>query len=171
MTPAEFIAAIAPAAIASAKTTGVPVSFTIAQGALESGWGNKAPGNNLFGIKADKSWHGAVVIMHTHEVVNGVRVAVDDLFRAYPDWQGCMDDHGAFLRGNPRYAAAFNYTKGEHFCRAVAAAGYATDPDYVNKIISIMRHHNLAAFDSTAGAVKGDSAAGAAAPATNKGDS
>ena len=148
MTPAEFIAAIAPAAQASAAVTGVPASFTIAQAALESGWGKRTPGNNLFGIKADKSWQGCRVAVPTHEFIDGRYVAVTADFRAYPGWQGCMDDHGAFLRDNDRYKPCFGTTDGEEFARRVAAAGYATDPDYAGKLIATMRAHDLRQFDA-----------------------
>lgn len=149
MTPSEFIAAIAPAAVESARGTGIPASFTIAEGALESGWGAHCPGNNLFGVKADSSWEGAVTVQRTREVFNGQAEVITARFRAYPDWQGCMDDHAYFLRVNPRYARAFNHTDdGEEFARQIAAAGYATDPDYAKKIISIIRSHNLLRFDT-----------------------
>ena len=149
MTPTEFIAAIAPSARASSAVTTVPASFTIAQAILESSWGLKAPGNNLFGIKADSSWRGATVTVHTHEVINGERVAIDARFRAYANWQGSMDDHGKFLLQNRRYNACFLCCEdSEKFAHAIAAAGYATDPDYAEKIISIIRHHNLKEFDT-----------------------
>ena len=53
MTPAEFIAQILPGAQACQRATGIPASITIAQAALETGWGKDVMGNNLFGIKAD----------------------------------------------------------------------------------------------------------------------
>lgn len=148
MTPDEFITAISPAAVASMAVSGVPASFTIAEGALESGWGAHAPGNNLFGVKADAAWTGPVTTQRTREVLHGQSVVITARFRAYPDWQGCMDDHAAFLHSNPRYHAAFDCKDGESFAQAVAAAGYATDPQYADKLISIMRHHNLAQYDT-----------------------
>ena len=147
MTPADFIAAISPAAVSSSAKTRVPASFTIAEGALESGWGSHAPGNNLFGVKADPSWTGEVTTKLTRECVAGVWHTETDNFRAYPDWQGCMDDHAAFLHSNERYASAFQCTDGIAFARAIAAAGYATDPDYADKLASIINEHNLTQFD------------------------
>jgi flagellar rod assembly protein/muramidase FlgJ len=147
MSPDEFIAAIAPAAVASMRTFGVPASLTIAQAALESAWGSRAPGNNLFGIKADPSWTGPVVSVPTHEDLGGRWVAITANFRAYATWQGCMDDHAAFLRRNPRYAACFQTRDGQEFARRVAAAGYATDPAYADKLIATMRSHDLQRFD------------------------
>lgn len=146
-TPAGFIAAIAPAAQACAKRTGVPASVTVAQAALESSWGRRAPGMNLFGIKADASWHGPVTSQGTHEVVNGETITITARFRAYDTWQGSIDDHAAFLTGNPRYRAAFEFKDGPSFARAIAKAGYATDPLYADKLIAIMSTRGLGALD------------------------
>ncbi|WP_304991917.1 glycoside hydrolase family 73 protein [Burkholderia plantarii] len=147
MKPDDFIAAIAPAAQASAKVTRIPASFTVAQAALESSWGALAPGHNLFGIKADASWHGPVVMENTHEHLQGRDVAIIDAFRAYPDWLGSIADHAQFLTSNPRYRSAFAYTSGATFAKAIAEAGYATDPNYAAKLISIIKSHNLSALD------------------------
>lgn len=146
-TPAGFIAAIAPAAQACAKRTGVPASVTVAQAALESSWGKRAPSMNLFGIKADASWRGPVTSQVTHEVVNGETITITARFRAYSDWQGSIDDHAAFLTGNPRYRPAFEFKDGPNFARAIAKAGYATDPLYADKLIAIMSTRGLGAFD------------------------
>ncbi|WP_349252919.1 glycoside hydrolase family 73 protein [Burkholderia cenocepacia] len=146
-TPAGFVAAIAPAAQACAKRTGVPASVTVAQAALESSWGKRAPGMNLFGIKADASWRGPVTSVVTHEVVDGQSVQIVARFRAYSDWQGSIDDHAAFLTGNPRYRPAFAFKDGPSFARAIAKAGYATDPLYADKLIAIMSTRGLGALD------------------------
>jgi flagellum-specific peptidoglycan hydrolase FlgJ len=147
MTPQDFIAAISPAAKTSALITKIPASFTIAQAALESAWGAHCPGFNLFGIKADPSWHGPVTSQVTHEVVKGQTIEITANFRAYPDWLGSINDHAQFLLTNPRYQPAFAYTTGALFAQAVAAAGYATDPLYAQKITSIIRAHGLASLD------------------------
>ncbi|MCA8075392.1 glycoside hydrolase family 73 protein [Burkholderia cepacia] len=146
-TPARFVAAIGPAAQACAKRTGVPASVTVAQAALESSWGKRAPGMNLFGIKADASWHGPVTSQVTHEVVDGKSIQIVARFRAYSDWQGSIDDHAAFLTGNPRYRPAFAFNDGPSFARAIAVAGYATDPLYADKLIAIMSTRGLGALD------------------------
>ena len=102
---------------------------------------------NLFGVKADASWRGPTLDIQTREYLNGQWVMVPARWRKYADWQGCMDDHAAFLRNNPRYALCFSYRDGEGFARAVAAAGYATDPEYANKLCAIIRAHALGVFD------------------------
>lgn len=148
MTPENFIAAISPAAKASAKTTKIPASFTVAEAALESGWGVHAPGMNLFGIKADASWKGSVTVQRTREFLNGAWTLVDARFREYTGWLGSIEDHAQFLLANSRYAPAFAYTSGTTFAQAIAAAGYATDPNYAAKIVAIIKTHNLSALDA-----------------------
>lgn len=152
MTPQAFLDQLLPGAQACQRQFGIPASFTLAQAALESSWGSRAPGNNLFGVKADKAWRGATVDVPTHEVVGGKSIPVTCKFRAYADWAACVADHAAFLKANPRYAACFRETTGERWARAVAAAGYATDPQYADKMIATIRARNLARFDQVKGA-------------------
>jgi flagellar rod assembly protein/muramidase FlgJ len=148
LTPKEFIDAVSPAAKKSAIETKIPASFTVAEAALESGWGVHAPGMNLFGIKADASWKGAFTTKKTREFVNGAPVMIEARFRAYQDWLGSIEDHAKFLLNNPRYAPAFSSTDGAGFARAVQACGYATDPNYAKTIISIIDNHNLSILDA-----------------------
>ena len=148
-----FIALIGPAAQASAKRSGVPASFTVAQAALESGWGESLlarQGKNLFGVKADPAWRGEVLTFNTREFLRGAWVTVPAHWRKYADWQVCIDDHATFLRQNRRYVACFACTSGEAFARAVAQAGYATDPDYADKLVSIIEQHRLSDLDGGA---------------------
>jgi len=148
MRPTDFIQLMLPGAQASEKISKVPASFTIAQAALESGWGKRAPGNNLFGIKADPGWHGKTVDVPTHEYVNGIRTPVTAKFRAYDSWADSVADHVAFLTSNPRYKPAFKCIECADFTRAIAAAGYATDPNYASIINSIIQTHQLERYDS-----------------------
>ena len=151
MIPEDFIALIGPAAQASAARNLVPASFTAADAALESGWGSSGlaqQAKNLFGIKAGHNWGGNVLKMNTRAYINHEWVMVEAQFRSYPDWQGSMDDHAQFLLTNPRYNHAFEHVgDGERFAQEVAKAGYATDPAYARKLISIMRSHGLSSLD------------------------
>lgn len=147
MPPTSFIAMLLAAAQDCQRATGIPASFTIAQAALESSWGERVRGNNLFGIKADKAWKGKTVDVPTHEVIKGKRVAMVDKFRAYDSLAECIADRACFLKANPRYAACFRETTGEGWARAVAAAGYATDPAYADKLIAVMRGRKMAQYD------------------------
>lgn len=150
MQPADFIAAVAPCAQQCMRDTNVFASVSLAQAILESGWGSSGlatRGFNLFGIKADASWHGDTITMPTAEYVNGQRIVVQAAFRKYAGWLGSIEDHAAFLVANERYAPAFQTTNGEAFAQAIANAGYATDPKYAASLISIMRGRNLAQYD------------------------
>ena len=153
MIPSEFIMRLTTAAVTSAKATGVPASITIAQAALESGWGESAlakMGNNLFGIKADSLWRGQTLTMNTKEFIKGQWVVVPALWRKYPSWQASIDDHAAFLKRNSRYKACFACTSAPAFAKALAQAGYATDPMYADKVIGVMKQHDLMSLDGGA---------------------
>jgi flagellar rod assembly protein/muramidase FlgJ len=148
MKPQDFLDMIVPAAQACQRASGIPTSFTIAQAALESSWGERAPGFNLFGIKPGPNWKGAIVPVATHEVVKGKSVAVTDNFRCYRSFGECLADRAEFFRANPRYAACFKETTGHGWARAVARAGYATDPAYADKLIAVIDGRNMTRFDA-----------------------
>lgn len=151
MIPKDFIAEIGPAARASMAKTRIPASFTIAEAALESAWGASQlaiQARNLFGVKADASWHGDVLTMNTRECLNKAWVMVPARWRKYPDWLSCIQDHATFLKTNRRYDVAFTCHAVEDFTKAIQAAGYATDPDYAAKIMAVIRSHNLTQFDN-----------------------
>jgi flagellum-specific peptidoglycan hydrolase FlgJ len=151
MTPQAFIAAISPPARQLATTTKIPASFCVAEAALESGWASSQLATqyfNLFGIKADPSWTGPTVTLPTGEYENGHDVTVEALWRVYPDWLASLQDHAQFLLTNERYKPAFAFADGRDFATAVQAAGYATDPDYAQKIIEIINAHGLQSLDA-----------------------
>lgn len=150
MKPQDFLDQLLGPAQECQRRHGIPASFTLAQAALESSWGASKlanSGRNLFGVKADKAWHGPVTVIQTREFVNGKPVMVDAKWRCYATWGECLDDRAAFFQQNKRYAACFRETTGEGWARAVAAAGYATDPDYAEKLLGVMRGRNLQRFD------------------------
>ncbi len=153
MNKADFIAIIAPAARASMLNTGIPASFTLAQAALESGWGTSKPcamACNLFDIKADASWHGPTYEMASTEHVNGKDVVLPAKWRMYADWQACIDDRAEFFLKNPRYDNCRHLIGGEAWARMVAADHYATDPQYADKMLAVIHSNNLTQFDSAA---------------------
>ncbi|CAG7623118.1 glycoside hydrolase family 73 protein [Paenibacillus allorhizosphaerae] len=147
MTPQEFITAIAPFAVSEQQRTGVLASVTMAQAALESGWGSAAPGNNLFGIK------GTASDLATLEYVNGRFVTVHNGFRVYDSWEDSIADHSDFLLQNSRYAAAGFFERSQALdytgaAYALQSAGYAADPQYAIKLISIIQTYQLAEYDT-----------------------
>lgn len=147
MKPDAFIAMLVGPAQDCQRASGIPASFTIAQAALESSWGEKAIGCNLFGIKADKAWKGPVTLFDTHEFIKGIKTPVTDKFRCYASWGECLADRAAFFKANPRYAACFHETTGEGWARAVAKAGYATDPHYAEILLAVMNGRSMSRYD------------------------
>lgn len=133
----EFIAKAKPLALKVQDRYGVPYGVCIAQAALETGWGRYVKGNNYFGIK------GQGQEFATHEFVDGKRINIVDSFRAYDSMGDSFEDYGHFLTTQPRYAQAFKTKDPEQFARELQGAGYATDPEYASKLISIMRRWGL----------------------------
>lgn len=146
MKPSCFIEKIAPGAVSTMKSSGIPASLTIAQAALESGWGEHAPGNNLFGIKAN-GWKGKLCYINTREYVGGKYKTVRCALRAYSSWAESVKDHAAFLTGSKRYENIIGVTDYEEDCRRIKADGYATAPDYAEILAGIIRKYRLYDYD------------------------
>ena len=150
---ATFINAVAPMAQESQRIYGVPASVTLAQAILESGWGGSTLsryGQAYFGVKCSSDtgpYATNCVKLPTWEVINGQNVTVMAYFRSYQSLTDSILDHGHFLRNNSRYASAFNTTSPQSFARAIHAAGYATDPQYANKLIDLIEYNDLERFD------------------------
>ncbi|WP_187499751.1 type VI secretion system tip protein TssI/VgrG, partial [Pantoea agglomerans] len=131
------------------KKTGVPAKITTAQAILESNWGKKMPtdiktdkvSNNIFGVKA----HGSPNYVEdwTHENINGKRVAVLDKFASYDSIDESIEQHSQFLIKNQRYSSLFNSSDPVEWAKGLQAKGYATDPNYANSLISVMKGRGL----------------------------
>jgi flagellum-specific peptidoglycan hydrolase FlgJ len=151
LTPDEFVRFVAPLAQRSEQETGVPASVTIAQAALETGWGksSRLVANNLFGIKG-RGTAGSVKLW-TREYVRGRWVRTRASFAAYQNFGDSVSAHGRLISENTIYRKAMAVKdKGpEPFARALQRAGYATDPQYANKLLSIIRKRDLEQYDGT----------------------
>ncbi|HZZ02569.1 flagellar assembly peptidoglycan hydrolase FlgJ [Paraburkholderia sp.] len=142
-----FVDKLAAPAQAASAATGIPARFIIGQAALESGWGKSeikkadgSPSHNVFGIKATKDWTGKTVSTVTTEYVNGKPQRTIEKFRAYDSYQDAMTDYASLLKGNPRYAQVINSAHDVNgFANGMQRAGYATDPHYAKKLMSIMQ--------------------------------
>lgn len=142
----DFVNRLWPHAAEASRSTGIPAHFMIGQAALESGWGNReirgsdgAPSHNLFGIKAGRGWSGRTVDIVTTEYVNGSPQKVVDRFRAYDSYADSFRDYANLMRGNPRYAAVLESGNDAlAFARGLQKAGYATDPQYADKLARVI---------------------------------
>lgn len=148
---AAFVQRIRPLAEQVAGQLGVATESVIAQAALETGWGRSLPAdaggssNNFFGIKAGAGWRGESVVSATREFSGGTATTRWQPFRAYASDSAAFDDYAALVGGSDRYAAARNTGNDVRaFATALKQGGYATDPDYVQKIVatadSVRRH-------------------------------
>lgn len=151
----NFIKTVGAFASADMKKSGVLASLTVAQAILESAWGKSelaTGGNALFGIKATKSWKGKVYCKDTKECYDGVNLVdvKNAAFRAYDSWEESVEDHSAFLKANKRYKEVIGETDYKKVCEAIKAAGYATDPDYVEKLVKLIEDYELTEFDGAA---------------------
>lgn len=123
---------------------GIPASITLAQGVLESGSGQgtlSRNANNHFGIKCHKEWDGPSV-RHTDD-------APDECFRKYDAPEESYRDHSQFLVSRSRYNDLFLLEKDDYegWAHGLKKAGYATDPKYANKLISLIERYTLDQYD------------------------
>ncbi|MBF0406518.1 MAG: glycoside hydrolase family 73 protein [Candidatus Riflebacteria bacterium] len=147
LSPSRFVALLGPAAREVYRRTGVPASVTLAQAALETGWGESTIGSakNLFGIKG-RGPAGSITVP-TREYVNGRTITIRDTFRKYNNWMESIEDHAKLLNG-PIYRAAQQYKNNpDQYARAIHRCGYATDPNYATTLIRLMKDYNMYQWD------------------------
>jgi len=134
------------AAIAARKKWRVPASVTLAQYGLESAWGKKVTGTfNFFGNKWDGQ--GSYTEVPTHEFINGRYVSTVAKFKNFPSVVEAFDFHGQLLATHPAYNHAMEFADyPEEFAKALTGV-YATDPQYGNKLVEIMRTSGLEKYD------------------------
>jgi len=154
--PETFVQQVLPLAEKAAKALGVDPRVLVAQAALETGWGKSIirdgdgqSSNNLFNIKADGRWNGDSVSVGTIEYRNGLPQPEKASFRAYASLEESLQDYVSFLQDNPRYEKALEQAGNPvAYLQALQRAGYATDPNYADKIDSIFRGNTLAELAS-----------------------
>jgi flagellum-specific peptidoglycan hydrolase FlgJ len=131
----KFVDLLMPLAQKASAETGIDPRIIAAQSALETGWGKSAPGGNYFGIKS----HGAPggQTLATTEVEGGQPVATQASFRTYAGPEQSAADYANFINTNPRYAGLKAAQGLEQQAQALQASGYATDPQYGQKVLSI----------------------------------
>lgn len=143
-TTEEYIARYSSIAVEHQEKYGIPASITLAQGILESNSGNgrlAVEANNHFGIKCKRNWTGAT-ISHDDD-------AAGECFRKYHSAEESYEDHANFIDTQPRYDSLFRYSETDYasWARGLKAAGYATDPQYAEKLIRVIEENKLYLYD------------------------
>lgn len=151
MTRNEFERQVVDVAVPLYNTYKILPSVILAQAVLESGWGKSSLatiGKALFGIKATASWKGKVYNAKTKECYDGKNF-VDEVatFRAYDTWKESIIDHCHFLCSLKRYARVVGEKNYSIACKELQKAGYATDPNYADKLINIIRENGFDSYD------------------------
>lgn len=152
--PEEFVRSVWGAAERTAKRLGVATKALVAQAALETGWGRhvirRGDGestHNLFNIKSH-GWQGEAVKVSTVEYRDGIAAKEMASFRAYGSLQDSFEDYARFLETNPRYRKALDAAAdAEAYLQELQEAGYATDPNYAEKISRIMQNPAISQLD------------------------
>ena len=144
----DYIQKYCDLAVEEMKKYHIPASITLAQGLLESGAGQSAlarKSNNHFGIKCGGDWEGKTV-RHDDDARN-------ECFRAYKHPKQSYEDHSKFLAGRSRYASLFKLeiTDYKGWARGLKKAGYATDPNYAQRLINLIELYNLDKYDKKGG--------------------
>ena len=146
-TPKDFVTAITESAKQVEAKLSIPFEVVIAQAALETGWGKKIiatdqgnSSNNLFNIKADSRWSGEKTSVDTLEFEQGTMIKKREPFRVYDTIAESVNDYVKFLSSNERYKPALEQTSDvEQFLHSLQGAGYATDPNYAQKIMGTLK--------------------------------
>lgn len=141
----NYVATFSPVASEEMKIYDIPASITLAQGILESGMGDSRlalAANNHFGIKCHSEWGGKRIYHDDDEK--------GECFRVYKDPRTSYRDHSLFLTSRPRYNFLFDLKIDDYkgWAKGLKKAGYATDPKYPDKLISLIERYRLARFDS-----------------------
>ncbi len=150
-TQQDFVGRMLPAALQASQASGVPPQLIMGQAALESGWGKReiampdgTKSYNLFGLKANAGWHGKVAEVMTTEYKNGVATKQTEKFRAYSSYTEAFNDYATMLSSNPRYVGVMQQgSSAAGMAQALQDSGYATDPKYAEKLVSVMKQMNL----------------------------
>ncbi len=142
----EYITTFSEVAQFEMKAYGIPASITLAQGLLESGFGNGALAkktNNHFGIKCHTGWNGDYDYHDDDEA--------GECFRKYNHPRYSFRDHSIFLSSRSRYASLFELPSDDYraWAYGLQKAGYATDRRYPQKLIQLIETYGLHRYDTT----------------------
>lgn len=150
----KFISQILPAAKEEQQKYGMLVSITLAQAALESDWGQSQLASryhNLFGIKSNAE---SAQLLTTEEYLNGQWITVRARFATYNDWKQSVQEHTLlFVNGTAwdhnHYRQVINANNYQEAAQALQSQGYATDPGYAQKLISLIKEYQFNKYDNS----------------------
>lgn len=162
----DVIAKVGPLFNADMKQSGILASVSLAQFILESGYGKSElaqNANNCFGMKkvlSGNNWEGsvwdgkAIYTQKTQEYKSGRYETITSDFRRYPCVENSIADHSAYLLGakngsRVRYDGLKECKDYKKSVQIIKDSGYATSPDYVEKLCSIIEQRNLTRYDNT----------------------
>lgn len=155
----SFIDQMMPLARKAAREIGVDARYLLSQAALETGWGKHLisdnqgrNSHNLFGIKAGSDWQGDVAVVDTLEYKEGIAAKERASFRSYDSYAESFADYAKFISRHDRYQGALSAAQDpEQYVHELQRAGYATDPEYANKIINIVSRNFTAVTEGDQG--------------------
>lgn len=147
----NFVNSIWDKAKQAAALMGLDPKMLIAQAALETGWGQSvakdsdgSTSNNLFNIKSGANTNFASVQVKTTEYIADTPIKMNASFRKYSSVEESMNDYVSLIKNNSRYQNALaNAGNPERYINELSKAGYATDPNYSSKILSIYNGDEL----------------------------
>ena len=147
----DFVKSIWPKAKEAASAMGLDPKILIAQAALETGWGkfiakdaDGTSSNNLFNVKTGNNKDFESVKVKTTEYIADTPINMTASFRKYSSVEQSFKDYVSLIQGSERYQSALaNAGNPEAYVNELHKAGYATDPKYGNKILSIYHGDDL----------------------------
>lgn len=147
----EFVKNLLPIAKEVAAEIGLDPRAMVAQAAVETGWGqhmihngNGQNSHNLFGVKASRGWQGEKTYINTLEYDGGVPKQTKAAFRSYESFADSMKDYIDFLKSSTRYEGALHQAGDpQEYFKELQSSGYATDPKYADKVMSVLKGDTL----------------------------
>ncbi len=153
--PEDFVKNLMPIAEQAAEKIGLDPKAMVAQAAVETGWGqylihsgDGQNSHNLFGVKASRGWQGDKNYIDTLEFDNGTAHKTKAAFRSYGSFEESMNDYVEFLQSSPRYRQALEKADDpQTYFSELQKSGYATDPSYAEKVMSVYNSQRLSGED------------------------
>jgi hypothetical protein len=151
LSPKEFVDAVYKEAHVDETNSKVPAAITTAQAVLESGYGKSVPTDietevysyNLFGIKGAGTAGSVTIWTQEFNTTTNKMEKIKDKFAAYNSYQESIRERSNFFKKNARYKTLFNTADAVEWAKGLQKAGYATDPNYAEKLIQIMKQWKL----------------------------